>query len=139
MNNTSNNLNILDEKVITLMEAANILGMKYHTARQRILNEKRVRYFDYNKNIKVVESDIKQYKRNAYIKPENKPNNKIIDIDTAGLKTITIKEAAEILKIGYFPTYDRVKSKQEIGYFDYNGKISVVEQDVYDYKINHQH
>ena len=130
-----------NEKVISLQEAADILGMKYHTARQRIQNEKRISYFEYLKNvkktIKVVEKDVKQYKRNAYIKPTNKQNNKIINIDVADLKTITIKNAAQILQLGYLATYNRIKSNQEIGYFDYDGIIAVVEQDIYDYQFNH--
>ena len=57
--------------------------------------------------------------------------------DIVGLKTISLKEASVILGLGYHATRKRVLFEGVIGYFNYGGKISVVEEDVREYKRKH--
>lgn len=57
--------------------------------------------------------------------------------DVSNVKTITLKESAEILGMDYHTARRRIKSEGKIGYFDYDGKISVVEEDVREYKRSH--
>lgn len=58
--------------------------------------------------------------------------------DISNKKTITFKESAKILGLSYFTARRRIKDPEnKIGYFDYDGKIAVVEEDVREYKRLH--
>lgn len=57
--------------------------------------------------------------------------------DVSQKKAITIKEAAKILGLTYHTTRRRIYESGEIGFFDYDGKIGVIEEDVRAYKRNH--
>ncbi len=68
-----------------------------------------------------------------------KNENNIIRIkdDISDAKTISIKQASDILGLDYHTTRRRIYSSGEIGYFNYDGKIVVVEEDVREYKRKH--
>lgn len=79
MNKEIKNVDISDVKVITLKESAEILGMNYHTARQRIMTEGLIGYFDYNGKIAVVEEDVRDYKRKHFNAPKRKTEPTILN------------------------------------------------------------
>jgi hypothetical protein len=72
-------VDISDIKVITLKESAEILGMNYHTARQRIMTGGLIGYFDYNGKIAVVEEDVRDYKRSHFVSPKKKAEPTILN------------------------------------------------------------
>lgn len=62
---------VAKKKTITLKQAAEILGMSYHTARNRVRDEEnKIGYFDYDGTISVVEEDVLRYKRNHFVSPK---------------------------------------------------------------------
>ena len=54
----------VNEKNISILQAANILGIPYSTARRRIFDPKNnIRFYDYDGGVyKVVEADVYNYK-----------------------------------------------------------------------------
>ncbi len=55
-------------------------------------------------------------------------------------KSISIKEAAEILNMSYSSARRKILYSGEISFFDYGGGlVKAVEEDVWKYKMNHCH
>jgi len=60
---------VSQKKTISLKKAAEILGMSYHKARRTVLYGNEIGFFDYDGMYAIVEEDVRNYKRNHYIKP----------------------------------------------------------------------
>jgi hypothetical protein len=100
-------------KVITLKESAEILGMNYHTARQRIMSEGLIGYFDYNGKISVIEEDVREYKRSHFITPKNKTKPTILNKFNA-MNYVQIEEAPQIVKNETLKATDIVEIKSNL-------------------------
>lgn len=58
---------IAEKETVTTKEAAEILGLKYHTARNRLLGDGTIRCIDYD-GIRVwIKEDVYEYKRKHFI------------------------------------------------------------------------
>lgn len=72
MNNSNLNLqdvDIADKALISTKEAANILGLKYHCARNMLYNDISIGCVNYGCKKLWVKDEILEYKRKHYIKP----------------------------------------------------------------------
>lgn len=54
-------------ETVTTKEAAEILGLKYHTARNILLTDGTIRCIDYGRVRVWVKEDVYQYKRNHFV------------------------------------------------------------------------
>ena len=60
---------IAEKETVTLKEAAEILGLKYHTARN-ILKKNNIGFINYGNKIVWIKDDVLDFKRKCYVKPE---------------------------------------------------------------------
>ena len=59
----------INEVLVALKEAAEILGLKYHHARKLLLNDNSIGFYDFNGKRMWRKSDILNYKSNHFNKP----------------------------------------------------------------------
>ena len=62
--------NIANKTLITLKQAAQILGLKYHTARNILYNDNTIGCVDYGSKKLWVEDDILNFKCKHYVAPK---------------------------------------------------------------------
>ena len=70
-----NNINkevvdIAEKDTVTLGQAATILGLKYHTARN-VLRKNEIGFINYGSKILWIKDDILDFKRKCYVGPAN--------------------------------------------------------------------
>ena len=61
---------IAEKETVTLKQASDILGLKYHTARKLLLNEPTIGAINYGCKTVWLKEDILHYKRKCYIPPK---------------------------------------------------------------------
>lgn len=66
MNNKLNE-DVALKEAITLKEAADILGLKYHTARNLLRNEKSIRCINYGLKVLWIKDDVFDFKRRCVV------------------------------------------------------------------------
>ncbi len=66
--NTS--IDIAEKETVTLKQASDILGLKYHTARKILHNELSIGSINYGCKTVWIKEDILNYKRRCYIAPK---------------------------------------------------------------------
>ena len=67
MNKTTND--IAEKETVTTKQAAEILGLKYHTARN-ILKKNNIGFINYGNKIVWIKDDVLDFKRKCYMKIE---------------------------------------------------------------------
>ena len=67
MNKTTND--IAEKETVTTKQAAEILGLKYHTARN-ILKKNNIGFINYGNKIVWIKDDVLDFKRKCYMKTE---------------------------------------------------------------------
>ena len=70
MNKTTND--IAEKETVTTKQAAEILGLKYHTARN-ILKKNNIGFINYGNKIVWIKDDVLDFKRKCYMKKLDKP------------------------------------------------------------------
>lgn len=68
MKNESQNNDIAVKETVSMKEAAEILGLKYHTARNLLQKEKSIGFINYGCKIVWVKEDVLDFKRRCYSK-----------------------------------------------------------------------
>ena len=61
---------VAEKETVTLKQASDILGLKYHTARKLLLNEPTIGAINYGCKTVWLKEDILHYKRKCYIPPK---------------------------------------------------------------------
>ena len=68
--NSPKTVDIAEKETVTLKQASDILGLKYHTARKLLLNEPTIGAINYGCKTVWLKEDILHYKRRCYIPPK---------------------------------------------------------------------
>lgn len=68
--NSSKTEDVAEKETVTLKQASDILGLKYHTARKLLLNEPTIGAINYGCKTVWLKEDILHYKRKCYIPPK---------------------------------------------------------------------
>ena len=68
--NSPKTVDIAEKETVTLKQASDILGLKYHTARKLLLNEPTIGAINYGCKTVWLKEDILHYKRKCYIPPK---------------------------------------------------------------------
>ena len=68
--NSPKTVDIAEKETVTLKQASDILGLKYHTARKLLLNEPTIGAINYVCKTVWLKEDIPHYKRKCYIPPK---------------------------------------------------------------------
>ncbi|MEE3348556.1 MAG: hypothetical protein VZR09_00805 [Candidatus Gastranaerophilaceae bacterium] len=71
---------IAKKETITLKQASDILGLKYHTARKILHNELSIGSINYGCKTVWIKEDILNYKRRCYIAPKDTSNSEKIQV-----------------------------------------------------------
>lgn len=69
MENNYTHADVAGKTLIDMKKTAEILGLKYHTARKMLFEDSSIGYVDYGGKKLWILDDILEYKRNHYIKP----------------------------------------------------------------------